>query len=156
MEPFREPTQDEQAQDSARPAALGSPHDGYAAVLLTLALAAMAFSLGAAQHFRATVEADHWWWISLAAPAVVVPIVFFALKYYLRAHGANPLHGAPMPWLAMFVAWLALVLYFLGPLVGALGSYWSFAGLCLILATLMVAPVQMVLSHDPKRTSETT
>ena len=156
MEHFREPTQDEQAQESARPAALGSPHDGYAAVLLTLALALMTFSLGAAQHFRTTVEADHWWWIALAAPAIVVPIVFFALKYYLRAHGANPLHGAPMPWLAISAAFLTLVLGFLGPLAGALGSYWSFAVLCLILATLMVAPVQMILSHDPKRNSETT
>ena len=156
MEHFREPAHDEPAQDSARPAALGSPHDGYAAVLLTLALAAMTFSLGVGQHFRATVEADHWWWISLAAPAIVVPMVFFSLKYYLRAHGANPLHGAPMPWLSIAVAWLTLILVFLGPLLGALGSYWSFAVLCLILATLMVAPVQMVLSHDPKRNSETT
>lgn len=142
--------------DSGRRAALGSPHDGYAAVLLTVALAAVIFGFGASQHFLSRVETDQWWWIPFAVAVIVGPVGYWAFKYYLRAHGANPLHGAPMPWLALTVAGIVLLTVFLEPLVAALGSYWLFAAAALVLATLTVAPVQLVLSKDPKRTSETT
>lgn len=137
--------------------ALGSPHDGYAAVLLTLALAVMFFSFGVGRRFTETADGDHWWWVPFALAAVLIPVIHFSLKYYLRAHGGHGRRGyASMPAFALFVAFSFLIMFVLHSLMEALGSHLLFAVACLTIATLIVAPMQLVLSKDPNRDSELT
>lgn len=136
--------------------ALGSPHDGYAAVLLTLAVGLFYFGLGLGRLI--TDSQDHLWWIPLALVPVGVVLVVFPLKYFLRAHGIRERGGGfpALPALAMYAAFAALIMFVIPALAGSADNWWAFGLACLVLTTLTMAPVQLILSKDPNRNSELT
>lgn len=136
--------------------ALGSPHDGYAAVLLTVAVGLFYFGLGFGRLI--TDSQEHLWWIPLALVPVGVVLVVLPLKYFFRAHGIRERGGGfpALPALAMYAAFAALIMFVIPALAGSADSWWAFGLTCLALSTLTMAPVQLILSKDPNRDSELT
>lgn len=136
-------------QEPPRKPALGSPHDGYAAVLLTLSLAGMFFL------FAVGRASEGLWWILVAASALV-PLLA-SLHYYLRANGASSkTGGASIPLVTLVFAFMLFAHTVLPAMAQGVGISWMLAFCCLIIATLVIAPVQLVLSKDPNRDSELT
>lgn len=129
--------------------ALGSPHDAYAAVLLTLSLAGMFFTLSVG---RAN---ESFWWLLVSA-GVMIPLLT-SFHYYLRAHGAATKGtGASIPRVTLYFAVMSFVLFILPALAQGVPSTGFLAFSCVVIATLIIAPVQLVLSKDPNRDSELT
>ena len=153
--PEQTPSLAESVQEPPRKPALGSPHDGYAAVLLTLALTIICFSFATG---RLLTEAhEQLWWLPVALLAVLAPGLWFALKYFFRAHGLQERGGFPaLPAFAMYAAFFGLIMFVLPLLAGVSETWWIFALCCLVIATVVIAPVQLVLSKDPNRNSELT
>ena len=143
------PTLSESVEEKPTKPALGSPHDGYAAVLLTLSLAGMFFALSVGR------TSEDFWWILVSA-GVLLPLLG-SLHYYLRAHGApKRAAGASIPHVTLYFAVMAFVLFVLPALPQSLGIGWHLAFSCLVIATLIITPVQLVLSKDPNPGSELT
>mgnify|MGYP006887171779 CR=1 FL=1 len=143
----------ESVQEEPAKPALGSPHDGFAAVLLTLVLALVYFGFGTG---RLLTEAeDGLWWIPLALLAVLAPLIWFSMKYLFRAHGWRERGGGfpAVPALSMYAAFGAMVMFILPLLASVFETWWGFGLTCLVLAALTMAPVQTVLSRDPNRHS---
>ncbi|GGE65049.1 hypothetical protein [Nesterenkonia cremea] len=139
----------ESVQEPPRKPALGSPHDGYAAVLLTLSLAGMFFL------FASSRASEGFWWI-LVATAALAPLLG-SFHYYLRAHGASPkTGGASIPLVTLIFAFILFSNTVLPAMAQGVGISWLLAFCCLIIATLIIAPLQLVLSKDPNRDSELT
>lgn len=147
--PEQTPSLAESVQEPPRKPALGSPHDGYAAVLLTLSLAGMFFTLSVG---RAN---ESLWWLLVSA-GVMIPLLT-SFHYYLRAHGAATKGtGASIPNVTLYFAGMTFVLFILPVLAQGAPSTGFLAFSCLVIATLVIAPVQLVLSKDPNRDSELT
>lgn len=80
-----------------------------------------------------------------------------SLHYYLRAHGApSKRAGASVPQFTLYFAVMTFVLLVLPVLVQGVGITWHLALCCLVIATLIIAPLQLVLSKDSNRNSELT
>lgn len=124
-------------------------------MLLTLALTIICFGFGTG---RLLTEAhDQLWWLPVALLAVLAPGLWLTLKYFFRAHGVQERGGFPaLPAFAMYAAFFGLLKFVLPLLAGASETWWIFALCCLAIATLVIAPVQLVLSKDPNHDSELT
>ncbi|WP_010525199.1 hypothetical protein [Nesterenkonia sp. F] len=133
--------------------ALGAPHDAYASTLLTVSLTG----------FFALLQP------AMDAPWLMVPwvgavaVVLASVHYLKRAHRpvraksaarqdlrnqTMPLAVAPMIAVAFAVHqlnWLVLE-----PLHDEYGTGWQWAFACLVLATLIVAPIQAATSLNPR------
>ena len=139
----------ESVQEPPRKPALGSPHDGYAAVLLTLSLAGVFFALTFGR------DDNNFWWLLVSAGAMI-PLLA-SLHYYLRAHGApSKGSGASIPKVTLIFAYMMFILQVLPDMAEGMSSTGHLAFACLIIATLIIAPMQLVLSKDPNRDSELT
>ncbi|MDZ5076293.1 hypothetical protein [Nesterenkonia sp. HG001] len=148
--------QTEQNQDTtvAKPG-LGAPHDGYAAFLLTISAAAFFFG-----HGSLPVLTEHhspsYWMLLLLNTVLLGGAVIGSIHYGMRAHGATHLTGAAMPLMSLLAAVTALIMWVLPHLRDSLDSHVGYAIACLTIATLAVAPLQAVISHDPQKSSELT
>lgn len=149
-------SQTEQNQDTtvARPA-LGAPHDGYAAFLLTISAAAFFFGHGSLPVLT-ELHSPTYWVLLLLNTVLLGGAVIGSVHYGMRAHGAVRVTGAAMPMMALLAAVLALFNWVLPALRASLDSHLGYAIACLTIATLAVAPLQAVISHDPRKNSELT
>lgn len=145
--------QEEPADATEVKPALGAPHDAYAATLLTVSLAGF-FAL-----LQPAMDAP--WLLAPWAGAVAAGMASF--HYLKRAHRPAEAKGTAFqdpqnpktilamgPMLAVAFAVHQMNWLVLQPLHDEYGTsvQWAFA--CLVLATLVVAPVQAVISLNPK------
>lgn len=145
----------EAVQEKPTKPALGSPHDGYAAVILTLVLALTYFGFGTGRLL--SDAGDALWWIPLALFVAFGPAIWFSMKYFFRAHGLRERGSFPaMPGFTLYMALGALIMFVLPVLASAFETWWGYALASLVLASLTMAPVQCILSKDPNRDSELT
>lgn len=137
---------------------LGSPHDGYAAVLLTLSIAVALFGVGAGRQVQEHADAQLWQYLPLVLLPVYAALIYASSAYFVRAHGGNlrqGLRGPAMPMLALFLALWVIYSVVIPVLANSLGVF-GYAAACMALATLLIGPAQYVLSKDPQKHSTTT
>ncbi|MDS2171157.1 hypothetical protein Q7C18_00395 [Nesterenkonia sp. CL21] len=131
--------------------ALGSPHDGWATVLLTAAVALFFFGMTLARSWPpALADAS---WSPILAGVVLTPPLLASFHYYRRAHGSRLRRAAGLPLVALIIAAGILQLAVFPALYDSLGSIPLFGLCCLTIATVAIAPLQMVISHGAEQST---
>ncbi|GAA3063484.1 MULTISPECIES: hypothetical protein [Actinomycetes] len=149
-------SQTAQIQDaSPEKPALGAPHDGWAAFLLTVSATAFFFGHGSLPVLSED-RSTGYWILFLLNTVLFGGAVIGSIHYWMRSHGATRLTGAAMPMMALTAALMAVLMWVLPHLRDSLNSHVGYALACLAIATLAVAPLQSVISHDPQKHSELT